>query len=195
MGTRARGMTSASHARCALSAQLTARRHARVSTTQTVAMPRMGTKTRSITAPGVIELGDENNDAVVWKRLGQEGVDKAVELWSSVNSEAAAAAKGAWAGVKPAHKVFLSDILASPKRNAFLRKWIPTDITYVSFIGVMHLGCLLAPFTFTWGAFKCFLAMYYHWLPRYHAELSQADCAQVAPHAQVARVRARVLRC
>merc|ERR1712205_294739 len=64
-----------------------------------------------------------------------------------------------WAGVKPAHKVFLSDILASPKRNAFLRKWIPTDITYVSFIGVMHLGCLLAPFTFTWGAFKCFLAM------------------------------------
>ena len=121
----------------------------------------MGTKTRSITAPGVIELGDENNDAVVWKRLGQEGVDKAVELWSSVNSEAAAAAKGAWAGVKPAHKVFLSDILASPKRNAFLRKWIPTDITYVSFIGVMHLGCLLAPFTFTWGAFKCFLAMYF----------------------------------
>jgi hypothetical protein len=25
-----------------------------------------------------------------------------------------------------------------------------TDITYASFIGVMHLGCLLAPFTFTW---------------------------------------------
>merc|ERR1712205_103116 len=185
MGTRARGMTSASHARCALSAQLTARRHARVSTTQTVAMPRMGTKTRSITAPGVIELGDENNDAVVWKRLGQEGVDKAVELWSSVNSEAAAAAKGAWAGVKPAHKVFLSDILASPKRNAFLRKWIPTDITYVSFIGVMHLGSV-----------QVLLGdVFHHWLPRYHAELSQADCAQVVPHAQVARVRARVLRC
>ena len=111
-----------------------------------------------MTSPGVIGLGDESDDEVVWKRLGEAGVDRARELWSAVNNEGAAAAKGAWAGVKPTHKVLFSDILASPKRNAFLRKWIPTDVTYVSFIGAMHLGCLLAPFTFTWGAFKCFLA-------------------------------------
>ena len=57
-----------------------------------------------------------------WQRIGQEGVQKASEIWSAVNSEAAAAAKGAWEGVKPAHKVFLSDIIASPKKNAFVRK-------------------------------------------------------------------------
>merc|ERR1711990_1044965 len=45
-----------------------------------------------------------------WRRIGQEGVQKASEIWSAVNNEAAAAAKGAWEGVKPAHKVFLTDI-------------------------------------------------------------------------------------
>ena len=30
-----------------------------------------------------------------WQRIGQEGVQKASEIWSAVNSEAAAAAKGA----------------------------------------------------------------------------------------------------
>jgi stearoyl-CoA desaturase (delta-9 desaturase) len=127
-----------------------------------VGFSKTTTRTRAVTSPsGVIGLGDESDDEVVWKRLGEAGVDQARELWSAVNNEAAAAAKGAWAGVKPTRKVPFSDILASPKRNAFLRKWIPTDITYVSFIGAMHLGCLLAPFTFTWGAFKCFLAMYF----------------------------------
>ena len=58
-------------------------------------------------------------------------------------------------------KVLFSDVLYSPKREAFLRKWVPTDITYASFIGAMHLGCLLAPFTFTWSAFNCFLVMYF----------------------------------
>ena len=57
-----------------------------------------------------------------WQRIGQEGVQKASEIWSAVNSEAAAAAKGAWEGVKPAHKVFLSDIIASPKKNASVPK-------------------------------------------------------------------------
>jgi len=96
-----------------------------------------------------------------WQRIGQEGVQKASEIWSAVNSEAAAAAKGAWEGVKPAHKVFLSDIIASPKKNAFVRKWLGTDITYVSFIGAMHVGALLAPFYFTWQAFNCFWVMYF----------------------------------
>jgi stearoyl-CoA desaturase (delta-9 desaturase) len=32
----------------------------------------------------------------------------------------------------------MSDIMASPKRAAFLRKWVPTDLTYASFIGAMH---------------------------------------------------------
>jgi stearoyl-CoA desaturase (delta-9 desaturase) len=58
-------------------------------------------------------------------------------------------------------KVLWSDVLYSPKREAFLRKWMPTDITYASFIGAMHAGCLLAPFTFTWSAFNCFLVMYF----------------------------------
>tara|TARA_B100000519_G_scaffold199083_1_gene209668 strand:+ start:410 stop:1624 length:1215 start_codon:yes stop_codon:yes gene_type:complete len=96
-----------------------------------------------------------------WRRIGQEGVQKASEIWSAVNNEAAAAAKGAWEGVKPAHKVFLTDIIASPKKNAFVRKWLGTDITYVSFIGAMHVGALLAPFYFTWQAFNCFWIMYF----------------------------------
>ena len=36
---------------------------------------------------------------------------------------------------------------ASPKREAFLRKWLPTDITYGSFIGAMHLAGEGGPYT------------------------------------------------
>ena len=93
--------------------------------------------------------------------MTENGQQQASDIWASVNSAAAAAAKGTWEGVKPVKKVLFSDVLYSPKREAFLRKWVPTDITYASFIGAMHLGCLLAPFTFTWSAFNCFLVMYF----------------------------------
>jgi hypothetical protein len=36
---------------------------------------------------------------------------------------AAAAAKGTWEGIKPVRKVLWSDVLYSPKRAAFMRKW------------------------------------------------------------------------
>ena len=36
-----------------------------------------------MTSPGVIGLGDESDDEVVWKRLGEAGVDRARELWSA----------------------------------------------------------------------------------------------------------------
>lgn len=84
-----------------------------------------------------------------------------VELWSLVNSEVVVVVKGVWVGVKFVYKVFFLDILVSSKRNAFLRKWISTDIMYVSFIGVMYFGCLFVLFIFIWGVFKCFLVMYF----------------------------------
>jgi stearoyl-CoA desaturase (Delta-9 desaturase) len=110
----------------------------------------------AITAPE-----PEQSTAGVWRRIVDDGQAHASELWASVNSAAAAAAKGTWEGIKPVKKVLWSDVLYSPKREAFLRKWMPTDITYASFIGAMHAGCLLAPFTFTWSAFNCFLVMYF----------------------------------
>ena len=117
------------------------------------------TTTAAITQPAEENFGDASRNA--WKRVTENGQQQASDIWASVNSAAAAAAKGTWEGVKPVKKVLFSDVLYSPKREAFLRKWVPTDITYASFIGVMHLGCLLAPFTFTWSAFNCFLVMYF----------------------------------
>ena len=96
-----------------------------------------------------------------WQRMMDGGVERAENIYAGVNNAASAAAKGVWEGIKPVKKVFLSDVLASPKRNAWDRKWAKTDITYAGFIGAMHLGCLLAPFTFTWSAFTCFLVMYF----------------------------------
>lgn len=57
-----------------------------------------------------------------------------------------------WAGIRPVHKVVMSDILASPKRGAFLknRTWSTLDYQYTAFIGAMHIGALMAPFFFTW---------------------------------------------
>ena len=103
------------------------------------------TATAAITQPAEENFGDASRNA--WRRITENGQQQASDIWASVNSAAAAAAKGTWEGVKPVKKVLFSDVLYSPKREAFLRKWVPTDITYASFIGVMHLGCLLAPFT------------------------------------------------
>ena len=107
---------------------------------------------------GAIAAPSEDN---AWRRAVNDGQKQASDIWASVNSAAAAAAKGTWEGIKPVKKVLWSDVFYSPKREAFLRKWQNTDITYASFIGVMHLGCLLAPFTFTWSAFNCFMVMYF----------------------------------
>lgn len=115
--------------------------------------------TAAITQPAEESFGDAGQRA--WRRMVDGGVEQASDIWAGVNSAAAAAAKGTWEGIKPVKKVLFSDVLASPKREAFMRKWENTDVSYASFIGVMHLGCLLAPFTFTWSAFNCFLVMYF----------------------------------
>ena len=115
--------------------------------------------TGAITQPAEENFGEASQKA--WRRMTENGQQQASDIWAGVNSAAAAAAKGTWEGIKPVKKVLFSDVLYSPKREAFLRKWVPTDITYASFIGAMHLGCLLAPFTFTWSAFYCFLVMYF----------------------------------
>ena len=115
--------------------------------------------TGAITAPADENFGEAG--AKAWRRITENGAQQASDIWAGVNSAAAAAAKGTWDGIKPVKKVLFSDVLYSPKREAFMRKWMPTDITYASFIGAMHLGCLLAPFTFTWSAFSCFLVMYF----------------------------------
>ena len=50
-----------------------------------------------------------------------DGQRQASDIWASVNSAAAAAAKGTWEGIKPVKKVLWSDVLYSPKREAFLQ--------------------------------------------------------------------------
>jgi len=54
-----------------------------------------------------------------------------------------------------------SDILASPKRGLFNRKWSAMDVGYVAHMVLLHLGCLLAPATFSWSALACFGVMYF----------------------------------
>ncbi|CAI5471145.1 unnamed protein product [Closterium sp. Yama58-4] len=59
------------------------------------------------------------------------------------------------------HKVWLSDVVTVKKRPYFFnREWLPKDIGYAVFLGAIHLLALAAPFTFSWEAFECFVAMY-----------------------------------
>ncbi|CAI7899447.1 unnamed protein product [Closterium sp. NIES-53] len=59
------------------------------------------------------------------------------------------------------HKVWLSDVVTVKKRPYFFnREWLPKDIGYAVFLGSIHLLALAAPFTFSWEAFECFVAMY-----------------------------------
>ena len=86
-------------------------------------------------------------------------------MWASARTVALAAVSPAsdWHGLRPVHRVTFSDVLASPKRGAFFgnRTWCATDYIYAAFMLVVHAGCLLAPMTFSWNAFACFLATYF----------------------------------
>ena len=122
-------------------------------------------------------------------------MQKASEIWSAVNSEAAAAAKGAWEGVKPAHKVFLSDIIASPKKNAFVRKWLGTDITsrvvYWCHARWRVVGAVLLHL----ASVQLLLGhVFHHRVLGNHVELPQAVVAQVVSNAEMVGVRVGVLR-
>merc|ERR1711966_61150 len=68
-------------------------------------------------------------DSTPGRRAVNDGQKQASDIWASVNSAAAAAAKGTWEGIKPVKKVLWSDVFYSPKREAFLRKWQNTDTT------------------------------------------------------------------
>ncbi|KAJ0586647.1 putative fatty acid desaturase domain, acyl-CoA desaturase [Helianthus annuus] len=71
-------------------------------------------------------------------------------------------------------KILFSDVLVTKKRNLFMgRKWRTHDIRMVLWFLFIHLLALLAPFTFTWGAFwaatftytlfgSCGLSVSYH---------------------------------
>ncbi|GJP49380.1 hypothetical protein CLOM_g8597, partial [Closterium sp. NIES-68] len=59
------------------------------------------------------------------------------------------------------HQVLWSDVVTVKKRPYFFnREWLPKDIGYAVFLGSIHLLALAAPFTFSWEAFECFVAMY-----------------------------------
>ncbi|KAJ7550378.1 hypothetical protein O6H91_07G097800 [Diphasiastrum complanatum] len=58
-------------------------------------------------------------------------------------------------------RIWLSDVVVKRKRPYFLnRQWTTKDLLYVSFMVAIHGTCLLAPFTFSWGAFAAFIVMY-----------------------------------
>lgn len=57
--------------------------------------------------------------------------------------------------------VFLSDVVKTPKRRLFDREWTATDLTYGTFVGLMHVGCLFAPATFSWPMFWLAMGLYF----------------------------------
>jgi stearoyl-CoA desaturase (delta-9 desaturase) len=65
-----------------------------------------------------------------------------------------------WKGEKPVHRVFNSDVLASPMRTLSNRTWSAADLGYIGILGGLHLGALAAPFFFTWPAFASFFFSY-----------------------------------
>lgn len=84
-----------------------------------------------------------------WARITDAGVQKATELWEGARKRMAS---GEWTGMTPTQKVWLSDVLASPKRHKFLsREWTQEDITYASVLAATHVAACAAPFCFSWA--------------------------------------------
>ncbi|CAM6102672.1 unnamed protein product [Calypogeia fissa] len=101
--------------------------------------------------PSVSSRARGQNDGSV-----QRGPVCVVEEASSSSAAAATALEGA-----EARNIWFSDVVPRRKRPYFInRKWTPKDITYAVYMGVMHLLCLAAPFTFSWSAFGVFGILY-----------------------------------
>lgn len=106
---------------------------------------------------------------------------QAFDLWSAAHSRAGTSLPAEWHGHKPvrlrqlglpptatppvgadslaqAHKILGSDVVASPKRSAWVghRTWVLFDAASVAYFTTLHAGCLLAPATFSWPALMCF---------------------------------------
>jgi len=110
-------------------------------------------------AEEIVEAGPEEAQPNSWRRTIDSGAESAAKLWESARNSVA---RGDWSGLRPAHRVLLSDIIASPKRNMFAnRDWSKVDVIYTAFIAAMHVGAVAAPFFFTWTAFNAFLTMYF----------------------------------
>ena len=119
-------------------------------------------------AAGKPEQGaGEAADSTVWRRVLPEAAapTEAYPLWAAVHARGAASSgeAAAWRGLRRGRQVFLSDVVASPKRGAFFkdRTWSGLDVAYTVHMAVMHAACLLAPATFSWSAFACFCVMYF----------------------------------
>jgi hypothetical protein len=88
-----------------------------------------------------------------WARVTEAGVLKATELWEAARVLAGVAlpARGDWDGLFPTQRVWLSDVMASPKRPKFMnREWKKEDITYAAVLGATHIAACFAPFCFSW---------------------------------------------
>jgi hypothetical protein len=90
-----------------------------------------------------------------WARVTEAGVLKATELWEAARVLAGVAlpARGDWDGLFPTQRVWLSDVMASPKRPKFMnREWKKEDVTYAAVLGATHIAACFAPFCFSWCA-------------------------------------------
>ncbi|KAL0415354.1 UNVERIFIED_CONTAM: Palmitoyl-monogalactosyldiacylglycerol delta-7 desaturase, chloroplastic [Sesamum latifolium] len=58
-------------------------------------------------------------------------------------------------------RILLSDVVVKRRRNVYWgRKWNSIDVATVGVVVAMHLLCVLAPFTFNWGAFWVAVGLY-----------------------------------
>lgn len=104
---------------------------------------RQALVTRAVASAPVRESPEQTE----WARVTDAGVQKATELWTAARKMAAS---GDWNGMFPTQRVWLSDVLASPKRHKLQRSWTSADIAYAAVLGGTHLCCLAAPFCFSW---------------------------------------------
>ena len=127
--------------------------------------PATGSTATGATGPEGAAAVDEHT---VWRRA-LPGTDSAAAataaypLWAAVHGRGGSGDSAQWRGLRPSHQVAFSDIIASPKRGAFLkdRTWSGLDVVYTAHMVVMHAACLLAPATFSWSALACFAVMYF----------------------------------
>ncbi|KAL0354805.1 UNVERIFIED_CONTAM: Palmitoyl-monogalactosyldiacylglycerol delta-7 desaturase, chloroplastic [Sesamum radiatum] len=58
-------------------------------------------------------------------------------------------------------RILLSDVVVKRRRNVYWgRKWNSLDVATVGVVVAIHLLCVLAPFTFNWGAFWVAVGLY-----------------------------------
>ncbi|GFR48655.1 hypothetical protein Agub_g10609 [Astrephomene gubernaculifera] len=125
--------------------------------------PERDVSTRVAEAAVPISTGANDIDADRWAAMSYNQQYDELMKSKPLNTKKVVPkpSKEAQGQIPGAGKVILSDVYTVPRRTLFGRELNAKDITFISFIGGMHLLALAAPFTFSWDMVALFLGSYF----------------------------------